>query len=300
MRTLRILVPPGIGDIHWLALKLRAFLEYEKAHGEVWVLDHDRRPRGLSFVRRLPFVRAAGYYRPSVSEVEMLQDPRFKSCYFTGEHDILPGIFGFDYLLCFNGSLRTGKDYDKILPKCGFEWNYPVTEEKKDTEILARVPERYVLFGLSDFTIFAEWVKAIGEEQLRELVSSIPQRFPGRVPVLTGALWDIPFNRRLASACGDVALDLTGKTSVGELLALIRRADAFVGFTGGNGIVATHLGCPTLMIWHGEVYPEPRFRQNWVDPTKNGGLYTFTEALGYNHESTMSLLAHSMTHGAKL
>lgn len=296
MKPLRILVPPGIGDIHWIALKLRSFLEREKATADVWVLDHDRRPRGLAFVRRLPFVRAAGYYRPNVSEVEMLQDPRFQSCYFTGESDALPGLFSFDFFLCFNGSLRTGKEFEGILPKCSFEWDYPVTEEKKDTEILDRVPQKYVLFGLSDFTIFAEWVKAIGEDKLRELLALIPERFPGRKVILTGAAWDVPLNRRLA---GD-ALDLTGKTSLGELLALIRRADAFVGFAGGNGIVATHLDCPTLLIWHMNVYPEARFRQNWVDKSKNGGLYTFTEATSYTHESTLSLLSHAMTHGGKL
>lgn len=295
MKPLRILVPPGIGDIHWIALKLRAFLDREKAAAEVWVLDHDRRPRGLSFVRRLPFVRAAGYYRPSLSEVEMLQDPRFQSCYYTGEKDLIPGLFGFDFFLCFNGSLRTGKDFDAILPDCGYEWDYPVMEEKKDTAILKRVPERYVLFGLSDFTIFGQWVQVIGIDKLRALLQEIPARFPGRVPVLTGASWDLTLNRQLS----DVALDLTGQTSLGELLALIRRADAFVGFAGGNGIVATHLGCPTLMIWHSGVYPEPRFRQNWVDKSKNGGLYTFTEALSYSHDSTMSLLTHSMTHGGK-
>ena len=296
MKTLRLLVPPGIGDIHWVALKLRAFLEKENAVADVWILDHDRRPRGLSFVRRLPFVRAAGYYRPSVSEVEMLGEPRFKSCYFTGEHDLLPDFLGFDFLLCFNGSLRTGKKFEEILPTCRLEWDYPVTEEKKDTAILERVPKKYVLFGLSDFTIFSEWVKAIGEEKLRALLAEIPKRFPGRVPVLTGASWDAPLNRRLS----DMAVDLTGQTSLGELLALIRRADAFVGFAGGNGIVATHLGCPTHLIWHHGVYPEARFRQNWVDGTKNGGLYTFSEAASYTQEGTLSLLAHSMIHGGKL
>lgn len=295
MKPLRILVPPGIGDIHWIALKLRAFLEREKVQAEVWVLDHDRRPRGLAFVRRLSFVRAGGYYRPPASEVEMLQDKRFQSCYLTGECDFLPGLFGFDFFLCFNGSLRTGKDFERILPDCGFEWNYPVTEEKKDTAILARVPERYVLFGLSDFTIFAEWVKAIGEDKLRELLAEIPRRFPGRVPVLTGAAWDVPLNRRLS----DAALDLTGQTSLGELLALIRRADAFVGFAGGNGIVATHLGCPTTIIWHG-TYPHEYFRRNWVDPSKSGGLYQYTEAEGYRQESVLCMISHTMQHGGRL
>jgi len=295
MKPLRILVPPGIGDIHWIALKLRSFLERQKATADVWVLDHDRRPRGLAFVRRLPFVRAVGYYRPNVSEVEMLQDPRFQSCYFTGESDLLPDLFGFDFFLCFNGSLRTGKDFERILPDCQFDWSYPVTEEKKDTEILGRVPPRYVLFGFSDFTIFGEWVKAIGIDKLRELLQEIPKRFPGRVPILTGAAWDVPLNHQLS----DVAMDLTGQTSLGELLALIRRADAFVGFAGGNGIVATHLGCPTVLIWHRTVYPEAQFRQNWVDKSKNGGLYTCTEATSYTHESTLALLSHSMTHGGK-
>lgn len=294
MKPLRILVPPGIGDIHWIALKLRAFLEREKAAAEVWVLDHDRRPRGLDFVRRLPFVRAGGYFRPSKSEVEMLQEPKFKACYFTGERDLLTGLFGFDYFLCFNGSLRTGKEFDRILPECGFEWNYPIKEEPKDTAILARVPERFVLLGLSDFTIFGEWVKAIGIDKLRELLQEIPRFFPGRVPVLTGASWDVPLNRQFSG----IALDLTGQTSVGELLALIRRADAFVGFAGGNGIVATHLGCPTTMIWH-QTYPSCKFRLNWVDPNKTARLYQYMEAEDYNQEALLGLIRHTMENGGK-
>jgi hypothetical protein len=291
-KTLRLLLPPGLGDIHWVALKLRAWLEREDADARVWVLNHDGRPRGLEYVRRLPFVRTGHYYNPGCSEIEMLGDAAFRSCYYTGEREVLRDFLGFDAFLCFNGSLLKGRSIDyEILPDCLTEWDYPVREMPEDRDVLQRMPTRkFILFGLSDFTIFGEWVRSIGEGNLRRLLKEIPRQFPGTTPVLTGASWDAPLCDRLA----DVALNLAGKTSVGELLALMRRADAFVGFAGGNGVVATHLACPTVILWHRAIYPEPKFRHNWVEPEKRGRAYQYMEADQYDHEVLMDMIRQAM------
>lgn len=287
MKQLEVLVPPGIGDVHWVLLKLRSWLAQQGARARVHVFEHDRRPRALAYLERVPFITPGRYYVTPKTAAAAWEDPILRRSYDTGELDVAPSFHGYDFFLCFDGSLVKGKTMDEILPDCKTDWRYPVIQRPEDVEGARRHLDgvgRYVLFGLSDYSIFRRWVDQIGRDNLRRLVEAVPSVFgPDCRAVLTGAAWDIPFCRSLS----DIAVDLTGQTTVGELLTMIRGAQAFIGFAGGNGIVATHLNCPTLLFWH-ETYKEPRFRWNWCDPAKVGTLYRHLETGGYDHDLTLN------------
>ena len=70
MKAPRILLPSGIGDIHWVLVKLQAFIQ---ALGcpppELWIADDVARRRSLEFLRLVPWVVAGGYQpmRPASS-----------------------------------------------------------------------------------------------------------------------------------------------------------------------------------------------------------------------------------------
>lgn len=295
----RILLPSGIGDIHWVMLKMRSFLESLGQKAEAWVFDTDGRPRSLDFIRRIPFVKAGGNYSTPDGFGMGQERDRFTRAYSGTSLDLVPGFLEFDYLMCFNGSLTSGIDLEKgILPGFKTEWDYPVTETPGDVataKAFKKKHGRYVLLFLSEFSSLSRWVAAIGEEKLRQLLSTLKKKFPRKQIVLTGSPWDAPLNRRLS----DLAVDMSGKTKLGPFLSLVRNADAFVGFPGGNTIVSTHFGTPTVILWH-KTYPNLRFRSNWADPKKAGTLYRWMESEDYDEERLLDLVSRSMEAGGTL
>lgn len=263
---MRLLVIPGIGDIHWVALKLQSFIDTHCPGQvpEVWIWNFDNRPRSADFVKRLPFVRFGGYWN------HPLEQPTFHDHYITGNVDVTWGFQDFDALLCVNGSLRVGRDMTQIMPEYGINWQYPIRETPEDTAFGDRFAAdgKFALLCFSDFGMFAKWVHHMPARVCSSLIQRLGERMGCRM-VLTGSPWDAEFCKRLTGHTDD----LIGKTSCGELLAMIRRAEAFVGWCGGNTIVSTHMGTPTLMLWS-DYFTDRRFQTNWVAPQAMGRCYT--------------------------
>lgn len=82
----------------------------------------------------------------------------------------------------------------------------------------------------------------------RELVSA------GVRPVVVGGPGESAQGAALAAAC-PAALDLTGATSPGRLLALLRRSALFVGGDSGPLHLAAGTGAPTLGLYWGRAVP---------------------------------------------
>jgi hypothetical protein len=255
---MKILVIPGLGDIHWVMLKMEAFIA-RNCPGtvpEVWVWDFDGRPRSGDFIRAIPFVTFGGYW----SEPIAVDRQAFHQAYITGDLDAVPNFHGFDWFLCVNGSLRVGRAWSDILPAYETNWNYEI----RDLGGTPAPDEPYVLGYFSDHGMFEHWIAKMGVDRIHAFLRSLP------LPVLlTGCAWDKPFAQKIAG--GNVE-DCTGETSFPELLRLIRGAVGYVGWCGGNTILSAHVGTPTLMIWSD--YFLPAFYTNWVDPQKVGTVYT--------------------------
>lgn len=290
-----ILLPSGIGDCHWVLVKLGAWLKQLGKRAELWVLDFEKRPRALDFLQRVPFVDAKGYVPGLGNEIG------FSKAYHTGDLDIVPGFKGFDYFVCFNGSLAgAGRDLEKeILPECEADWDYPIVEMPEDVEFqrqFAAQHGRYILLFFSEFEGFGRWSIDMTEVRIRSLVSRLKDRFPGRTIVLTGAAWDTQLNKRLA----DCAVDMAGRTPLGPFLSLVRRADGFLGYIGGNTILSAHFGTPTVAIWSRRAYRTPAFRWNWCRPASRGRTYRWAEIEDYDVDAWVELLAAAMKDGGHL
>jgi hypothetical protein len=271
--SLRILLPPGLGDSHWVLLKLRAFLKAKTSKAKVWSLAiRGDRKRAIEFLRRVPFVEAVDYHEVSLDSLRkelpaMINDePR----------QVIPGMFGFDYYLCFNQALRDGTHIDDILPECPTDWDYPVAETDDDSRYrtrFAKVHGPYALFYFSRFGMHARWAKHFGTERARNLLMGFRKEYPSITPVLVGMGVDVPFLKEIR----DLAVDLAEKTTTGQLLSLIRGAACMVGFHNGPTILSQHLGTPTLMLWSRDHFRTPAFRTDWVDPRRIGKIYISLE-----------------------
>lgn len=297
-KRLRILLVPGIGDAHWVVLKLESFLAAKNATADVWVWDFDGRPRSVPYLDRIPFVRSRGYWRRA-----RVQDHHriFERLYTKGEQDLVEGFLGFDYFICVNGSLRMGKRLeDEILPEYAVNWNYKVTEMKRDASYRRRFLDRYgpyILLGFSSYGMFSQWVANFGARNIGRFLVRLQELFPEHRTVLTGSPWDEDFSGLVGLEVkkhgGKRPLSLVGKTRLGSFLSLTRGASAFLGWCGGNTIMSTHFRVPTVMIWS-DYFPDRKFWTNWVDPAAVGVTYLPLAVEGWSDDRALRGLERIM------
>jgi hypothetical protein len=255
---MKILLIPGIGDIHWVMLKMESWIA-KNCPGEkpeIWIWNFDGRPRSGDFVRRIPFVKFGGYLDRNID----MDKRKFHHSYMTGLVSEIKDFYGFDYYICVNGELRIGKLMDRILPRYEINWDYEI--DLKGCE--PPIDDPYIIFYFSNHGMFTQWVRAMPPEKIKKFIGSIKDH---RL-ILTGSTWDSDFNKLLEGGnvenwCGDTSLD--------QLFGLMKGAKAFVGWCGGNTIVSQHINTPTLMLWSD--YFIKQFQTNWVKPEKIGTIY---------------------------
>jgi heptosyltransferase-1 len=79
-----------------------------------------------------------------------------------------------------------------------------------------------------------------------ELCQGLRER--GLVPVLVGATSEVPFAREVAAAGGPL-VDLTGKTTLRDVIAILARATVAVGPDSGPMHIAAAVGTPVVSLW---------------------------------------------------
>lgn len=266
----QLLVLPGMGDIYWTFVKLKASL---RAAGlptteppDIHVWDFDQRPRSMEYVRRVPLVRAGEYFARTHKGV-----PEFDEGYLRDGRIVFPGVLGFDALFAPNGVLRNGRTLDEAMPGPA-DWYYPLFRSLRERQLEAGYAAelgRYAVLHLSGMGMFKQWLRSWPENRCAELVRGIARL--GITPVLTGCWWDRPFSDAIAHAVPE-AVNLVDQTDLDQLFALLRSATAVVGWCGGNTIKAVALRVPTVMIWS-RYFKDERFFTNCVPPDSVGAWY---------------------------
>jgi len=293
----RILVIPGLGDLHWVALKLRSFCEVHHIDDpEVWVWDFDDRPRSLEYVQRLLSCRSGGYWhQPLTNRTRSI----FNECYMLGSRDVVTPFEGFDHFLCVNGSLRQGRTLSEILSDCAIEWDYPLRttpeELRYSGEQLSR--GKYLLLYFSDQGMFRTWLASWTTARIALFLDTLHETMPEYRLLLTGSRWDERFAKELLSQVSAPVENLVGQTSLDELMGLIRSASGFVGWCGGNTIISTHLGTPTYMFWSG--YFCKGMQTNWVDPNKLGSTYRYDSVANTSAVEAAAKFAAQVEHASQ-
>ena len=272
----RILLVPGIGDIHWVMLKMQSFIEINELETpEIWIWNFDNRPRGLEFIERIPFVTPGGYWD---GPVEGKNKKTFNAMYNNGEYDILKNFEDFDYLICPNGSLRFKESFERdIMPEYKCNWEYPLSVTDEELNYMADNLEAgpYILLFFSRFGMFRQWLTRWGPKAIRTYLDYIHRMLPKHRLILTGSEWDVNLNDELSGMCGNHIENLAGKTSLSQLLGLIRGASAFTGWCGGNTIISSYLGAKTYILWSD--FFRPCMSYNWASPKSLNNNYIFDD-----------------------
>lgn len=259
----KVLVAPGSGDIHWVFLKMQSLIEqeFDGEKPEVWVWSESRKTeRSEDYVRMIPFVSWGGYFRAE-QHVKVGQQ-----VFVHGKPWMMNDWNGFDLFIALNAPLGWGTHLSKIVPRWDINWNYPIQLELGDTNLAEALgsplssTKPYVLVSFFGHSFYKGWLKHFGIDKIKALLAKLRKKY---TVVLTGREWDT-FMSDLEGP-GDV--NLVGRTSMGQLLGLMKQATAFVGFAAGNGMLAQHLNCPTFMLWDMNQW-HPHFATNWVDPDR--------------------------------
>jgi len=283
--TLRICLPPGLGDIHWVACKLEAFLA---AHGattaDAWIWDVGGPRRSAEFVYRMPFLRFMDY-RPMAFEAA-----DYNALCWGNEQTSIANKYGFDFVLAVNGWMEHGKPLADAMGGAAINWDYTINQLPDELAYMAEQQARgpWMLLYFSEVAQFGTWTRYCNEHNIRRLADLLKVRFPNHRLIFVGLPWDQPLMDRATSPHVE---NLAGKTHPSQYFALLRGADAMIGFANGNTILTSHWGVPTVMIWNRERYPNMGFRTNWVRP---GAPYCPFEIEHWNEQHIVDAIANLM------
>jgi len=254
----KILVPPGIGDGYWVAVKLRGFLQ---ARGidlpEVYV--HKTGPaRAAEFWQRVPFVRWGGF-------AEFANRRIIRQAYVEGTHPVQKNVGAFDFFLSFNGTLGKGRSLQEALPGPE-EWDLPLFRTKRHelaSTLYPQVYGDYIVTAFWDKSFYRKWLAEFSEGQIVETLRLLQDQ--GLQVIVTGAEWDKGGIAERVAASDARFESLIGETSFGALTGLLAGSKGVFGFPAGSTLLGPLFGAPTLLLWSERQFPRP-FWTNTVDP----------------------------------
>lgn len=283
-----VLLPPGLGDSHWVFLKLQGFLAargFQSADAWVWDLGGPRRSK--EYIQRIPFVRFVDYIdlRPNHKEINRL-------VHIPDAVSFLEGRWGFDFTIALNGWLEEGKDIAQAVDGSAVNWDYEIAETQAEQKFAAWHRDRgpwIVLYFSALAQAFQNWVKFVTPQRVTSLVASLQEIWPHHRFLFVGLPWDSGFAEKVR---GTGIECLVGKTNPDEYFALLRGAGGAIGFANGNTILTTHFGVPTVMIWSSDRFPHMGFRTNWVRP---GSAYLPVEIEDFEPSRIADALAGLVT-----
>lgn len=273
----KILLPPGIGDSYWSIVKIQAFLKREGLSlPDVSVFyprprRNDGHKRSLPFLEMFPFIHNFGMV---IEGKKYGKDPIWREAYLKQGRTVFRDVYGFDYLLSYNGNLRVGKRLEDIDPDLRCNWFPPMFVSLEQDNFKQECEEKYGDYLLLYFIFrnaYKNWDREFSIEKLIISINEIVEK-TGLTPVFTGADWDlddVSLNYVKDNVKG--AVDLVGRTSIEQLFGLIRGAKAVLGYPSGLTIISTVLRKLTMIIWND--YYHNDFARNSCPPQTWGRTY---------------------------
>lgn len=273
----RILIPPGMGDVYWVMTKMQSFLEKEGIGiPDVYmmcptVLPFAQHERSLKFAELYPFVHVAGMEHNGPFSNG---SPMWKEAWHNKGRTVFrnPGV-GYDYGLSFNAYFGAGIPLENISPEYICNWHPPmfssIDQENSRKSYVQQYGKYLVLHFICKGMFRNLWLKEFPVERLSESIKTIVNT-TGVTPIFAGAKWDKENSKELNWLCESIPgnVDLLGKTSVDQLIGLLKGAQGTVGHPSGVTILSGIYGTPTLLINHR--YYNDYFIWNMVPPEVRG------------------------------
>lgn len=262
--TLSVWVPDGIGDLHWVFLKLKSLKKLCGAKRIIAVTrkltsQQDYYQRGD---RGDPFLKM----NPLIDEVQVTSKQPF-----IFEEGFLIEDMGFDYVLDANPFLLTGESIEKWCPDLEVDWDYlkSFPDYRKD-KVLTGPPIIYFGNRFAEVTWGGEW----SDKNWAILTRHIQEVFREK-PVLLGTGSDLVKARSIEKE-GGVFINKIGVTSFAECFHLLMSAKIVVGSISGLTILSAAMDVPTIAMWPDEssLQPLPRkMYSSWLKDSVVGKIY---------------------------
>ena len=279
--TCRILVPPGIGDVYWVLVKLKSFLQSIGAdHAELTIVSDPDEAGG--HLRSIPYMQMFDWFDiedpPSVRNDRQLQ-ATWDEAYNGPGRSIFPGVMGYDYFLSWNGRVNSGGWIEKDDLAC--DW-YPAMTAAALKRIdywgvdFRRAVGRYVVLFWPFYGTYESHVAAFPIEEISRSLSSILERLQ-LTAVFIGSAWDAPRNPDVQQLIGKLRFfrhrvyDLIGKTDLAQMFGLAKHAELVLGYHAGVTNMAAVFGTKTLLLWDDRYPIETSYAV--VPPAARGSNY---------------------------
>ena len=257
----RVWGPTGLGDMHWVLLKLGALKESESPCTLRLTIPGFGDPkmifRAAGFLKLLPMLDS---YDTEVTDAVQVDE---------GAKDVTKP----HYRLIANGHIERGHRIDNWYPHLKADYHYQVDIPERDMLHAQRQREHTGRKLILLYASNEQWNynitgnKAWTSKDWVALIATLNEL--DIYPVLIGKAWDRDFANRISAG---TFVDLIGKTSEGQLLALFKISDAVVGLCSGATILSVHIGAKSLVFWpeRGKIGANMEFHKDfqtdWADP----------------------------------
>ncbi len=250
MKT-RILVPPGIGDVYWVLVKLKSFLEKNGlSNPELTIVSY---PDGLNgHLRSIEFLEMVSWL--TIGNPQFVpNDPALQAIWdeaYNGPgRSIFPGVMGYDYFMAYNGVINSG-GYLETCDEYVCDWDFPVP--MPDSIGLRDYNDKSKEFMLCFFPFIGTYESHENDFPIPLIAEAIKQFTAGSglVPVFIGGKVEEVYNTKryaLIDAVGGI--DLTGKTSFKEVLGMIQECSLIFGYHSGIPNLGAAFRKPTVLLW---------------------------------------------------
>ncbi len=287
--TCRILVPPGIGDVYWVLVKLQSFLKSVQAERAELTIVSDPDERG-GHLRSLSYLEMFDWFDigepPSVPNDRSLQ-PIWDEAYLEAGRSIFPGVMGYDYLLSWNGRVNSGGWIENDDLKC--DWYPPMKlgaqarMDMAEHEFCSRLGSYAVLF----WPLYGTYATHVADFPVAKIAEALQLFFVASklTPVFVGSAWDATLNEAVGELIAAVpkSVNLIGRTDLIQLFGLVRGARIVLGYHAGVTNMAAVSGTKTLLLWD-DRYPASTSLAV-VPPAVRGSTYRWLPTKGLSVEA---------------
>lgn len=270
---IRVIGPPGIGDIHWVLLKVRDLVRREAPCELTMQINVKGDPhhahRSREYMEMIPWIDHIEF-----APEDLVQD--------IGCIDPFSGTYHW----IANDHLEAGKRIEDWHPEYAADFDYEFDISDADRALakrLGRLAGGLFVFYMSSmaWNVACSGTGRIpwGTIEWASLGRQIQKKF-GAKPILIGKDWDGDYLNSLAKLLAEdgesldsVFLNMVGKTSVGLASALMAESSATVGMCAGITILGVHVDAPSVMFWPeagvsrtARMQFHPGFQTDWVSP----------------------------------
>lgn len=280
----KILVPPGIGDIYWVLIKLQSFLEqnnlgipdiYVASRKDAYYSAHNR---GFPFLEMFPFVNASWVNIENNACLQEIGKPIIPLKFWVEVFEqtgrtIISDILGCDYFMAYNGHINNGQTLEETDPHLQCNWFPPMfrsLKQKKYEEYAKKLYGKYMLCHFKFYGTYQSWLKYIPVDAVIDCINKVSESLQ-LTPIMTGSFYDNEDVLIQKAIENTNCINLIGKTSLNELFGLIKGSEFILGYPSGITMIAPVLGKKTLIYWS-DLYPKGT-SWNVVPPTTHKSLY---------------------------